>query len=343
MKYLKDCLFLNKDMIQNFDDFNHVAICMDKNVTKGGGVMLYSLLSNTKSKIAIHIFYNGLLSEDEKRRFNKLSVEFNVPIIFYYINNSYVESLFATKDINTTAYYRFLCPYILKNVGNIKRILYLDVDMLCIADISPIFSCDLQNKIAYVVNDFELPKDEKSKENRIQGLNLINNQYFNSGMMLIDVGKYIEEDIGEKALQLAKSNDFPHMDQDVLNILLDGKIIFTSSVEYNCRIYVRDDTFNKEKEKIKIVHFTSRNKPWKIYTKFWSENSGVKNKRNTWIYKYYRLWREYALKSPWCDVEYTEPKNCTEWRLISREYYRNGNYKYAIRMYLKYLHSKFVQ
>lgn len=112
MKYLKDCLFFNKDLIKNYDDFNHVAICMDKNVTKGGGVMLYSLLSNTESKIAIHIFYNGLLSENEKSRFNKLSAEFNVPIIFYYIDNYYVENLFSTKDINTTTYYRFLCPYI---------------------------------------------------------------------------------------------------------------------------------------------------------------------------------------------------------------------------------------
>ena len=343
MKYLKDYLFFNKEILKNYDDFNHVAICMDKNVTKGGGVMLYSLLSNIKSKIAIHIFYNGLLSEDEKGRFNKLSAEFNVPIIFYYIDNSYVENLFSTKDINTTTYYRFLCPYILKNIGNIKKMLYLDVDMLCIADISPIFSCDLQNKIAYVVNDFELPKDEEAKKYRLQGLELINCNYFNAGMLLIDIEKYVEEDIGEKALNLAMCNSFPFMDQDVLNILLDGKTIFTSSVEYNCRIYVRDDTFNKEKEKIKIIHFTSRNKPWKSYTKFWSENSGVKNTRNTWIYKYYRLWREYALKSPWCDVEYTEPKNCTEWRLLSREYYRNGNYKYAIQMYLKYLHSKFAQ
>lgn len=221
--------------------------------------------------------------------------------------------------------------------------LYLDVDMLCIADISPIFLCNLQNKIAYVVNDFELPKDEEAKKHRLQGLKLVNNNYFNAGMLLINIDKYIEEDIGEKALQLAKSNNFPYMDQDVLNILLDGKTVFTSSVEYNCRIYVRNDTFNKEKGIIKIIHFTSRNKPWKSYTRFWSENSGVKNTRNTWIYKYYRLWREYALKSPWRDVEYTEPQNYTEWRLISREYYRNGKYKYAIQAYLKYLHSKFAQ
>ena len=305
--------------------------------------MLYSLLSNTKSKIAIHVFYNGLLSEDEKNRFNKLSAEFNVPIIFYYIDNSYVENLFSTKDINTTTYYRFLCPYILKDLGNIKRMLYLDVDMLCIADISPIFSCNLQNKIAYVVNDFELPEDEEAKKCRLQGLKLINSNYFNAGMLLIDIEKYVEEDIGEKALNLAMRNSFPFMDQDVLNILLDGKTIFTSSVEYNCRISVSDEAFNKAKGIIKIIHFTSRNKPWKIYTKFWSENSGVKNTRNTWIYKYYRLWREYALKSPWCDAEYTEPQNYTEWRLISREYYRNGNYKYAIQTYLKYLHSKFLQ
>lgn len=343
MKYLKDCLFFNKDLIKNYNDFNHVAICMDKNVTKGGGVMLYSLLSNTKSKIAIHVFYNGLLSEDEKNGFNKLSAEFNVPIIFYYIDDSYVENLFASRYINTTSYYRFFCPYILKDLGNIKRMLYLDVDMLCIEDISPIFSCDLQNKIAYVVNDFELPKDEKAKEDRIWGLKLINNQYFNSGMMLINIDRYVEEDIGEKALQLAKSNDFPYMDQDVLNILLDGKVEFRSSLEYNCKIYFCDESFNKEKDKIKIIHFTGSNKPWKSYTRFWSENSGVKNTRNTWIYKYYRLWREYALKSPWRDVEYTEPQNYTEWRLISREYYRNGDYKYAIQAYLKYLHSKFAQ
>ncbi|PWM76647.1 MAG: hypothetical protein DBY32_11010 [Phascolarctobacterium sp.] len=343
MRYLKNYLFLNKAEIKNFNDFNNIVICMDKNVTKGGGVMVYSLLSNMKAKGIVHIFYNGTLSEDEKSRFDKLSIEFNTPIIFYFIDNSYVENLFATKDINTTSYYRFLCPYILKDIGNIKKMLYLDVDMLCIGDISSIFSYDLQNKIAYVVNDFELPKDKKAKEDRLQGLNLINSQYFNSGMMFIDVDRYVREDIGEKALKLAKSKNFPHMDQDVLNILLDGKTLFTSSVEYNCRIYVSDECFNKEREIVKIIHFTSRNKPWKAYTKFWDENSKVKNKRNTWIYQYYRLWREYALKSPWKDVEYVMPQNHTEWRLAAKEYFRNGNYKYSIQMYFKYLYSKFVQ
>lgn len=37
MRYLKNYLFLNKTEIKNFNDFNNIVICMDKNVTKGGG------------------------------------------------------------------------------------------------------------------------------------------------------------------------------------------------------------------------------------------------------------------------------------------------------------------
>ena len=106
---------------------------------------------------------------------------------------------------------------------------------------------------------------------RYRALGMKGDDYFNSGMMLIDVGRYVAEDIGHKALALAASKAFPYMDQDVLNIVLEGKTYFTSSIAYNCKVFTRDERFELEKDEVKIIHYTGKNKPWKFYTPFWHE------------------------------------------------------------------------
>ena len=168
------------------------------------------------------------------------------------------------------------------------------------------------------------------------------NDYFNSGMMLIDVGRYVAANIGHKALALAAAKAFPYMDQDVLNIVLEGKTYFTTSLAYNCKVFTRDERFEQEKDEVKIIHYTGKNKPWKFYTTFWHGGYHVRGERCSWIYPYYALWREYAAQSPWKNVPYVMP-TYKDWRYLSKMYYNNGEYTNAVSAYWQYLRKKFFE
>lgn len=154
MNYIKEMYSFSAQSVENYNALPNIAVCGDKNVIKAMGVLLFSVLRNIKVRPAVHIFYNGdVFPEEDTRRMKSLADTFGCAMNIYYWKNTLVNRLHATEDISATAYYRLLAPYVLKRVADIKKMLYLDVDMLCVQDISGIFSFNLKDKIAYVVND----------------------------------------------------------------------------------------------------------------------------------------------------------------------------------------------
>lgn len=155
MKYVKGRKVFCKKAVEDYNAFANIVVCTDKNFSKAMGVLLVSLAKNMTIPMAVHIFYNGELAPDEEGRLRRFVAAYDCPVNVYQMDNSCVQALHTTEDINGTAYYRFLCPHILSELEGIEKILYLDVDMLCVKDISDIFSFDLGKNIAYVVNDDE--------------------------------------------------------------------------------------------------------------------------------------------------------------------------------------------
>ena len=152
MEYVKERKVFCEKAIKDYNEFANIVVCTDKNFAKAMGVLLVSLAKNMTLPMAVHIFYNGELVPDEEERLWYFASAYDCPVNVYQMDNSYVQALHTTEDINGTAYYRFLCPHILSELEGIKKILYLDVDMLCVKDISSIFSFDLGNNIAHFPN-----------------------------------------------------------------------------------------------------------------------------------------------------------------------------------------------
>lgn len=173
-----------------------------------------------------------------------MSSQYNTSIIIYFLNDDEFKGLHNTNDISVMAYCRFIVPYILQDI-NISKVLYLDVDMLCVSDLKSLLEKEFEHKIAYVTRDFT--SNSKFWRQYCNEIGMINNNYFNSGMMLINVLLYTREDIGQKALALAKEKDYKYMDQDVLNILLENKVIFDNRCYYNSTMSVQNDNFEESK------------------------------------------------------------------------------------------------
>lgn len=336
MDLLKEKYILGNKEYIDYKDKANIALCCDKNVLRALGVTIFSFLNHMKMPCVFHVFFNGELPDEELNRLEFMRQQYDTEIIIYWLNNDFIKDVESQLlNITITTYYRLVVPYVLKDFP-IDRVLYVDTDVLCINDASELFSMDLQNKIALV------EKDATSKPNmRVSycpKIGMKETNYFNAGVMLIQIQPYIAADIGYKAMKLASSNSYPFMDQDVLNILLEGKVIFNTSYAYDCAMSVRN---NELPETIKIIHFTGGKKPWKLYTTHYGTTYTQNWKdEHSWKYQYYKEWRDCAKESPWADVPYDLPKNYHDWRYLANMYRVMGKYGEWISAYYRYLKAK---
>lgn len=148
-------------------------------------------------------------------------------------------------------YLRLCIPLVISEV----KALYLDSDTIVLDDLSDLYNADL--------GDFALAAalDDGFYGNEL--LDLHCDEYFNSGVLLINLDYWREFNVGERCLDFAKNNpekiNWP--DQDALNYILKG-LWFEIPISYN----FQDASFEKRCPSSnylpKIIHFTGENKPW---------------------------------------------------------------------------------
>ncbi|WP_231459349.1 glycosyltransferase [Pedobacter sp. Leaf132] len=132
------------------------------------------------------------------------------------VSNSY--------PINT--YIRVLIPYFIPQ--HIDKIIFLDVDMIMLEDISKLWNIDIGNKIIGAVSDTIGPIVKTigaGIENHVElGLDA-NEKYFNAGLIVINVDKWKAEKITEKTFEAINNNKkYAALgDQYGLNISLIGQ------------------------------------------------------------------------------------------------------------------------
>jgi len=169
-------------------------------------------------------------------------------------------------DLTKITYARLLIPRIVP--ASVSKLLYLDADLLVLKDLRSLWETDLGGAVIGAVSDFYLhsshlaegrdPRLERNSHPLYKGLPDVKD-YFNSGVLLIDLDKWRKEGISEKALDyLNRFPHSPHMDQDALNFACDG------------RWKKLDPQWNAQDHRQRpigrtgtgIVHFVTRWKPW---------------------------------------------------------------------------------
>ncbi|WP_251287847.1 glycosyltransferase family 8 protein [Escherichia coli] len=86
----------------------------------------------------------------------------------------------------------------------LDRLFYLDADVVCKGDISQLLHLGLNGAVAAVVKDVE-PMQEKAVS-RLSDPELLG-QYFNSGVVYLDLKKWADAKLTEKALSILASKD----------------------------------------------------------------------------------------------------------------------------------------
>lgn len=171
---------------------------------------------------------------------------------------------FSVPQFSKMTYAKFLIPSVFPE--SVSRVLYLDSDLLVLDDLGPLCETDLEGAVVGAVID-GIDKHLKRGDPRFEKVPRVRD-YFNTGVLIIDLVRWREDRIIEKALDyLVKNPKTPLCDQDALNVACDG-IWKRLDTRWNLHYHHWDIRFADmaPHERPAVVHFVTPLKPWKPET-----------------------------------------------------------------------------
>lgn len=226
-------------------------------------ICIYSLLVNAKKDTFYDIyilFLEERLSQENIEIIEKIKEVFNnVDFHFISVENKF-QNFRTVRYITIDAYVKFLIPELLKDLD---KVIYVDVDIIFDSDISELAILDFNESIAAV----RIPVGNIS-EKYLKSINVNPKNYFNSGVIIMNLRKIRQKDIVNKKILPLIGTKFDHVDQDIFNIAFQKDTFYISSI-YN---YSADRIFNDIEthlptDNIAIYHYTGQ-KPWREIVPF---------------------------------------------------------------------------
>lgn len=206
------------------------------------------------------------------------------------------------SHISQVTYARLLIPLVLPTW--VSRVLFLDADLLVLGALTPLWETDLDGSVLGAVADHGV--NLLIDEGRASGLGVPQvRDYFNAGVLLIDLDRWRQKQISEIALgYLERHPDSPYSDQDALNVACDGQWKRLDQ-RWNFQDHIDKPVLDIVRERRpEIVHFATARKPWNrgINTKFYDTV-----RRRTLFAR--TLWDDLldVLRSGWGPVKYILP------------------------------------
>ncbi|WP_277872322.1 glycosyltransferase family 8 protein [Helicobacter sp. MIT 05-5293] len=176
-------------------------------------------------------------------------------------------------DKSYSAYYRLLIDEILPS--EVTKALYLDTDMLVLCDIRELFALDLKGKILAASNGFSSPFScTLNFKARDSGKDLVTqtNQYFCSGLLLIDMEQWRKNDILSKCISFLENYITDFANQDAINVAITDSFILPPHYGLYLYQYIiikhnQEETIKLQKimKHIKIIHCNGPAKAWSSF------------------------------------------------------------------------------
>lgn len=288
--YVQRCLFRNTEKIKRVDisdKENQIPIILscDNRYVKYTSVLIQSIMENSSSKNDYFIF---IMNKD-------ISVE-NKAIIYDqvastpYINVEFIDvkrvmnaygTLFVDRHLSVETYYRFLA---LEIFPNLRKVLYLDCDVIVNRDVAELFWIDIGEKSIGAVRDadiislypLECDADPEVRENINSNIGLENcEDYFQAGVLLINLEKIRRKYNCKDLFAVASNRKWKFQDQDVLNYLFKNDVFYLNmnwNTLYECfnraeriKVFAPSDIAREYKEAKNnpwIIHYAGTPKPW---------------------------------------------------------------------------------
>jgi lipopolysaccharide biosynthesis glycosyltransferase len=190
------------------------------------GVSLFSLLENAAEGTIYHVV---ILSKDiTEQNQNRLSgiaqgEKSRHSIVFKSLSDFVFPDYLPIDHRSIMIWARIFIPDLLSEETGV--ILYLDIDTLVCDDLTPVFATDLKGKAIGVV--LEAFSAIGSTFNSRLDIPLSSVGYFNSGVLLMDVTVFRQQNLAYKTLECAQiyKSVILTMDQDALNAALHDNYV----------------------------------------------------------------------------------------------------------------------
>jgi len=228
-----------------------VLLVSDANYAAFLATTIASILKNADANdvLRFHIVDGGLKASDrekieELKNIRSFELNFYTPDLSQYLPRLVgatgtafpllvYSRLFAARFLPTT----------------IDKIVYMDIDVVVLKSLREFWDLPLEGKFCAAV------PDRYMRESHPREIGLANDgRYFNSGVLLINLKKWRDEDAVERFFEIfaEKKETLCFPDQDALNLLADRWSYVVASGAWNChpRDYVEGETA--------IIHYMGR-------------------------------------------------------------------------------------
>ena len=227
-------------------------------------VALISLIKNASKdrRYKIIVVYQEL-NEENRNNLAKLVEDYpNFEMEFNFMKQSLdmitdrIENRLRSDYFTMTIYFRIFIPDMYPEYD---KAIYIDSDIIVPGDISELYDTDMHDNLIGVVTDGSVNDVPELQRYMTESLGLKLGDYFNSGMLLMNMKELRNVHLAEHFLYLLNKYHFDCVapDQDYLNSMCYGKIEYLDSCW--------DAMPNRNKPEIenpKIIHYNLFDKPW---------------------------------------------------------------------------------
>lgn len=284
--------------MRNQAEVINLAFICDNNYALCTGVAIASLKynRNINRQYRIYIIADGISAQNHKLFGELHDKNFDIQIIRSesVANYSSYGKMKYAMHVSTTALYKFNLPDVL---SDLDKVLYMDGDTIIRDSLEELYDIDISGRYAAVCKDIGAETFPSPFRNR---LGIDHTDYFNSGVMLLNLKKLREDNIPKKLIDYKKNGINHFMDQDALNVVFRENVVYFSFL-YNMAIscwrskdcdylasyyglsgYTIDQFFRDAK----VIHCSAPEKPWLYSNVIASEE-----------------WLTYFIRSPYCRTE----------------------------------------
>lgn len=305
---------------------NNIAIALASNdyFVPYMSTMLQSIVSHAdpKKNYDVLILTQNISDINQKRLEEHFAEKENLSLRFLdptAVIDGY--DFFVRGHFSMETYYRLVLPEMLPHY---EKILYLDSDMVVQTDVAPLYEEDVTGYLLAACHDADTAglyngyeKDKKAYTDKILKLKEPY-QYFQAGVLLLNLAEFRKTYTTEKILRFAVSRKWQLLDQDILNKLCEGRVKYVDmawnvmvdfgGIRKNQIIALApkwlNDLYLEARKEQKIIHYAGPEKPW-LYPEM---DQGI-------------IFWEYAKQTPyyevmlsrmsqnWCALESRKPHN----------------------------------
>lgn len=273
---------------------NFVPICFSANdkYVPLLSVTLESILdhSSPETNYDIVVLTTGISDENQFMLLSQIKNYPNFSLRFINVNavvygyDFYINSDITNTKYSSEIYFRILTPTIMQNY---EYVIFCDADLVVLDDIANLLKFDCSQNLLAAVRDYEgiancYNNNYERTKYRVNELKIQQfENYFSSGVLVLNIKKFNDKFTEKQLLELAVSKKWAQYDQDLLNFIAENDVKIIDS-PWNFMEDI-DNTYHSLPDKLfaefeqsekdpKIIHYSGKRKPWKNVTSNYSKH-----------------------------------------------------------------------